>query len=109
MTKLKDDSEKPKFTGVPEFSKYLYFMFAPTLVYRDQYPRTSEQAPIRWKLVLTHFGEVFGAMIYAYCLFDRYCVPVFRDLKVKELNFKSYLHLISVKMFVDFFRNRIFC
>ena len=92
---LKDDSEKPKFTGVPEFSKYLYFMFAPTLVYRDHYPRSTIEK-IRWKLVFTHFGEVFGAIIYTYCLFDRFCVPVFRDLKLKELSFQSYLHLISV-------------
>ena len=26
-------------TPCPDFSKYLYFLFAPTLVYRDSYPR----------------------------------------------------------------------
>ena len=93
--KIKDESEKPKPSCIPEFSKYLYFMFAPTLVYRDHYPRTTEKK-IRWGLVFSHFGEVFGAIVYTYCLFDRYCVPVFRELKVKELDFKSYVHLISV-------------
>jgi len=75
-------------------------MFAPTLVYRDQYPRTTIEK-IRWKLVFTHFGEVLGAIIYTYCLFDRYCVPVFRNLKVKELNFQAYLHLISVSLAIN--------
>jgi sterol O-acyltransferase len=34
-----DDSPKVKAANCPEFSKYLYFMFAPTLIYRDNYPR----------------------------------------------------------------------
>ena len=51
---------------------------------------------IRWKLVITYFAEVIGCIIYTYCLFDRFCVPVFRNLKVKELNLKSYIHLISI-------------
>lgn len=68
-------------------------MFAPTLVYQDAYPRTSV---IRWKLVIHHFAEVIAAIIYTYCLFDRFCVPVFRQLNVKELNFKQYVRLISM-------------
>ncbi|XP_063914488.1 sterol O-acyltransferase 1-like isoform X1 [Zophobas morio] len=31
------------------FSKYLYFLFAPTLIYRDAYPRTNT---INWKFVI---------------------------------------------------------
>lgn len=26
-------------SSAPDFSKYLYFLFAPTLIYRDEYPR----------------------------------------------------------------------
>ena len=33
---VKDDVNQ---APCPDFSKYLYFMFAPTLVYRDSYPR----------------------------------------------------------------------
>ena len=68
-------------------------MFAPTLIYRDEYPRTSI---IRWKFVIQHFAEILGSMIYTYCLFDRFCVPVFRDLNVKQLTFSSYVYLISI-------------
>jgi sterol O-acyltransferase len=46
--------------------------------------------------VFTNFAEVAGGMIYAYCLFDRFCVPLFRSLNVHELNIKSYVYLISV-------------
>lgn len=40
--------------------------------------------------------EIIGSIIYTYCLFDRFCVPVFRELKVKELNYKQYIRLITV-------------
>ena len=89
----KNDSNQPKPDGCPKFSKYLYFMFAPTLVYRDNYPRTKAT---NWGLVAQYFAEILGSIIYTYCLFDRFCVPVFRNLKVKELNLNGYLHLISI-------------
>ena len=37
--KKNDDTEDDGSEGCPDFSKYLYFLFAPTLIYRDSYPR----------------------------------------------------------------------
>lgn len=75
----KDDEEGPPLwyqgqmePAVGSFSKYLYFLFAPTLVYRDYYPRIERVCKLR---VLAHFvkccvslafisiivKEVFGA------------------------------------------------
>ena len=34
-----DDDDADQHLPCPDFSKYLYFLFAPTLVYRDVYPR----------------------------------------------------------------------
>lgn len=34
-----DDNLKDETKLCPNFSSYLYFLFAPTLVYRDSYPR----------------------------------------------------------------------
>ena len=34
-----DSDEADVHLPCPDFSKYLYFLFAPTLVYRDVYPR----------------------------------------------------------------------
>ena len=34
-----DDDDAEQHLACPDFSKYLYFLFAPTLVYRDTYPR----------------------------------------------------------------------
>lgn len=34
-----DSKDHDKADMCPDFSKYLYFLFAPTLIYRDNYPR----------------------------------------------------------------------
>ena len=34
----KPHTETPR-PNCPKFSQYLYFLFAPTLVYRDEYPK----------------------------------------------------------------------
>ncbi len=36
-----DDQESP----CPEYSKYLYFLFVPTLIYKDTYPRYKYRSP----------------------------------------------------------------
>ncbi len=86
----------PKPDPFPEFSKFFYFLFAPTVVYRDNYPRTNRH--INWYRVTIHFIEVFGCLIYTYCLFDRYCVPMFRRIHVQSLGFVSYVELISMSV-----------
>ncbi|XP_037707603.1 sterol O-acyltransferase 1 [Drosophila subpulchrella] len=63
----KEDAEEKEATGrpfVPTLSSYTYFLFAPTLIYRDSYPRTSH---IRWKFALNRFLEVVAiAFLYAF-------------------------------------------
>ncbi|XP_068155378.1 sterol O-acyltransferase 1 [Drosophila tropicalis] len=49
---------------IPPLHCYVYFLFAPTLIYRDSYPRTSH---IRWKFALNRFLEVVAvAFLYAF-------------------------------------------
>lgn len=97
MNELKNtDSTQPKRDPFPELSKFVYFLFAPTLVYRDNYPRTT--GPIKWKNVLVNLCEVAGCMLYTYCLFDRYCVPVFRSLRVRDLGLVRYIELVSISI-----------
>jgi sterol O-acyltransferase len=61
----------------PDFSKYLYFLFAPTLVYRDVYPRNT--GPVRWNYVVSNFVQVLASLFYIYYIFERFCIPVFRN------------------------------
>lgn len=66
------EGENPRF---PTFSSYLYFLFCPTLIYRESYPRNSH---IRWKYVGVTFGMILGCLFYGYFILVRLCVPIFR-------------------------------
>ncbi|XP_011300924.1 sterol O-acyltransferase 1-like [Fopius arisanus] len=58
----------------PGFSQFLYFMFAPTLVYRDNYPRTKI---IRWNFVISQFMEVISVMFFIAFLYERFISPTY--------------------------------
>ncbi|XP_072944157.1 sterol O-acyltransferase 2 isoform X1 [Epargyreus clarus] len=63
-------------TPLPSFKHYLYFLFAPTLVYKDEYPRTKT---IRWIVVLFHFIEVGAIILYNSFLWERFILPLWSD------------------------------
>uniref|UniRef100_A0A673M2P4 O-acyltransferase n=1 Tax=Sinocyclocheilus rhinocerous TaxID=307959 RepID=A0A673M2P4_9TELE len=46
--------------AVPQFTQYIYFLFAPTLIYRDNYPRNP---CIRWGYVATMVLCVFNSIL----------------------------------------------
>ncbi|XP_041976938.1 sterol O-acyltransferase 1 isoform X3 [Aricia agestis] len=66
------DESKP----LPTFSHFIYFLFAPTLLYRDNYPRTKR---IRWEKVVLHFLEVAAIVFYNSFLFERFILPYWSD------------------------------
>ncbi|XP_033821981.1 sterol O-acyltransferase 2 [Periophthalmus magnuspinnatus] len=66
------EGENPRF---PTFSSYLYFLFCPTLIYRESYPRNSR---IRWKYVGVTIGMILLCLFYGFYILERLCVPVFR-------------------------------
>ena len=69
----KPHSEVPQPSG-PGFSQYLYFLFAPTLVYRDKYPRTDT---IRWRVVIKNLIEVGLVIFYLAFILERLVGPTF--------------------------------
>uniref|UniRef100_A0A1A9V9R4 O-acyltransferase n=1 Tax=Glossina austeni TaxID=7395 RepID=A0A1A9V9R4_GLOAU len=93
--KAKTDDELVQHSiAFPPFSCYLYFLFAPTLVYRDFYPRSSR---IRWKFALTHLMEVVAiAFLYSY-IYECYIVPNFSDFGKHSFN----ISFITVKLFAS--------
>mmetsp|Transcript_28541 Transcript_28541/g.79791 ORF Transcript_28541/g.79791 Transcript_28541/m.79791 type:complete len:548 (-) Transcript_28541:151-1794(-) len=74
---------RPAFTE--ELRRFLYFSFAPTLLYRDEYPRNPR---IRWWRVVSHAGEVAAGIIYGFVFFSRFVlIP-----EVQQANtYKQYL------------------
>ncbi|KAK0055308.1 sterol O-acyltransferase 1-like isoform X1 [Biomphalaria pfeifferi] len=87
MYKKKDDDDQ-ETSLCPDFSKYLYFLFCPTLVYRDNYPRTQT---ISWKYVVTNFLQVLACLIYIYYIFERFCVPVFQNFNKDHITAKGFI------------------
>lgn len=81
----------------PSFGQYAYFLFAPTLVYRDEYPRTKQ---IRWKVVAKNYMEVV-AVIFIYSLIsERIMYPVYNQFgsKFYEIGIKELLASIFNSM-----------
>ncbi|XP_036129401.1 sterol O-acyltransferase 1 isoform X2 [Molossus molossus] len=75
---LNSAKQKSGTVPVPTVNQYLYFLFAPTLIYRDSYPRTPT---VRWGYVAMQFAQVFGCLFYMNYAFERLCVPLFRNIK----------------------------
>ncbi|CAL1545200.1 unnamed protein product [Lymnaea stagnalis] len=87
MYKKKDDDNSQE-NACPDFSKYLYFLFCPTLVYRDNYPRTQN---ISWRYVVTNFLQVLACLFYIYYIFERFCVPVFQNFNGDHITPKAFI------------------
>ncbi|CAG7837433.1 unnamed protein product [Allacma fusca] len=81
----------------PDYEKFLYFLYAPTLVYRDFYPRTSE---IRWEFILKNVVELLGC-IYLYNLIHHlsgYVLVEEFGLEGKALSMKELITFIFLQM-----------
>ncbi|CAJ0922155.1 unnamed protein product [Ranitomeya imitator] len=77
--------EKSTVVPVPQVTQYLYFLFVPTLIYRDNYPRNPS---IRWGYVATKFAQVLGCLFYAYYVFVRLCIPLFRNISQEPFSLR---------------------
>ncbi|XP_017262424.1 sterol O-acyltransferase 1 [Kryptolebias marmoratus] len=84
LTWAKD--KKSPGPAVPQVSQYLYFLFAPTLIYRDHYPRNPV---IRWSYVATKLLQVLGCMFYTYYVFVRLCIPQFRNISLQLFDLRA--------------------
>lgn len=86
--KTEDDDIATANGVIPPFEKYLYYLFAPTMLYRDNYPRT---AVIRWKFALGRFLEVVAvAFLYSY-IYERHIKVHFGDFGKEELTTGSLI------------------
>ncbi|XP_043268457.1 sterol O-acyltransferase 1 [Venturia canescens] len=73
---------------LPDFSTFLYFHFAPTLIYRETYPRTTE---IRWRFVLWHLFEVVLVIFNMAFIFERHLIPPFEEFGKHPFELRSFV------------------
>ncbi|XP_044851062.1 sterol O-acyltransferase 2 [Mauremys mutica] len=71
---------------LPALSTYLYFLFCPTLIYRETYPRTPY---VRWKYVAQNFAKFLGCLFYSYFILERLCIPVFTNMSKQPFSIKT--------------------
>jgi sterol O-acyltransferase len=71
------DSDLP----LPQFSHLLYFLFAPTLIYRDSYPRREK---IDWTFVCFRFLECVGVIFFMSFVIDRFLNPSIEDFGIRK-------------------------
>ncbi|XP_057667457.1 sterol O-acyltransferase 1 [Diorhabda carinulata] len=72
----------------PKFKNYLYFLFAPTLIYRDEYPRTTK---IRWGFVGIRLIEIFGVIVYHCFIFHRFLLPPYREFGLRKYSWAEVI------------------
>lgn len=58
---------------IPSFSTYLDFLFVPTLVFKENYPRKKTRSI---KFILFNFMEFLGALFLISFIFEKHFVPV---------------------------------
>ncbi|XP_055352626.1 sterol O-acyltransferase 2-like [Paramacrobiotus metropolitanus] len=75
----------------PDFHRYLYFQYIPTLVYRDNYPRIKA---VRWNLVLKNFAQFLGGVLYCNYVYIRFCIPAFRNFNREHVSVGVFLKAI---------------
>ncbi|KAK0175272.1 hypothetical protein PV327_009034 [Microctonus hyperodae] len=83
----KSHTENDK-SPIPGFSNFIYFMFAPTIVYRDNYPRTKE---IRWGFVTWHFFEFFMTVHCMTSMFERWVIPTYKNYGLEPFNLQKFI------------------
>ncbi|XP_066468907.1 sterol O-acyltransferase 2-like [Tiliqua scincoides] len=77
----------------PEFSTYLYFLFCPTLIYRESYPRTPY---VRWRYVIKNFAQFLGCVLYMNFLLERLCIPFTKNMSKQPFNLKTMVLSIFI-------------
>ncbi|XP_060619784.2 sterol O-acyltransferase 2-like [Anolis sagrei] len=70
----------------PQFSTYLYFLFCPTFIYREHYPRTPD---VRWGYVIGNFTKFFGCLISIAMLYKCHFIPIFSNANKHPFSFKT--------------------
>ncbi|XP_050304788.1 sterol O-acyltransferase 1 [Anthonomus grandis grandis] len=84
-------SHSEKKLQLPSFRHYIFFLFAPTIVYADQYPRTKI---IRWNLVLEKVVELVGVVFYYAFLLERFIIPTHQDIGLRQFTLSEVIVLI---------------
>nr|XP_023027704.1 sterol O-acyltransferase 1-like [Leptinotarsa decemlineata] len=85
---------------LPTFTQYLYFLFAPTCIFRTDYPRTGR---IRWKYIFFWFIEILCVIACVSFIFHKYFISAYEDFGIRRFSWKELIvsfleHLLPAMM-----------
>ncbi|EFA09716.1 sterol O-acyltransferase 1 [Tribolium castaneum] len=72
----------------PNFRNFLYFLFVPTLVYRETYPRREK---IDWTFVCFRVLECVGVLFFMSFVIDRFLNPTIQDFGLRPFTVKEII------------------
>ncbi|KAG8452695.1 hypothetical protein GDO86_004471 [Hymenochirus boettgeri] len=98
--------KEKKEVQLPKFSSYLYFLFCPTLIYKDSYPRTP---CIRWNYVAKNFAQFIGCLFFGYYIMGTLCIPFFTNMSKQPFSTKTLVLSIFHAILPVFTLISIFC
>uniref|UniRef100_A0A6P7GLE3 Sterol O-acyltransferase 1-like n=1 Tax=Diabrotica virgifera virgifera TaxID=50390 RepID=A0A6P7GLE3_DIAVI len=81
-------------TTLLSFSRFIYFLYIPTIIYRDQYPRLKK---IRWGFVFFRLFEIANIIIFLAYWYEYVITPYF-----KESCLKTWSALEVFLLFIEF-------
>ena len=70
-----------------ELKKFVFFLFCPSLIYRDKYPRLINY---RFDMIIAHLTNFFLCMLCQYILLRYICIPYFSSVKLKNYYSLTY-------------------
>ncbi|XP_060529892.1 sterol O-acyltransferase 1-like [Cylas formicarius] len=78
---LKFKTHSDQKLNIANLTHFIYFLFAPTLVYRDQYPRSKT---IRWNFILERSAEIIGVIFYYAFLVEKFMIQPYQHIGLKR-------------------------
>ncbi|XP_055931626.1 sterol O-acyltransferase 1-like [Argiope bruennichi] len=91
-----DDDEESNSPPCLEVGKLIYFLFAPTLIYRDSYPRTSG---IRWGFVAWNLLQLFLIVLGDYIVYICFLANSFNKAGIEPIPITHFVCLMAIAIF----------
>lgn len=76
----------------PSFTSFLYFLFAPTVIYRDSYPRSRSR---RYDRIARYLCELFAILWIALIILNHGFLKAFNKVGRKDLTASDYYHMLQ--------------
>ncbi|XP_045473591.1 sterol O-acyltransferase 1-like [Harmonia axyridis] len=68
---------------LPNFQYFVFFTWIPTLVYKDEYPRTNE---IKWGRRAGYASEIIAVVFFYSFVLERFMIPLFKDFGLRKFS-----------------------